>query len=453
MPYVFLDKRKKPWVYRFQFTDAKGRRRTGTGTTKKAETEEMAAIVQAKQTAIRKTWADAPKASASAKSRDFSKITAQYSAWGESCGGVGGRPWAPEHAEKREAGLAWWKKELGFQTLADLDGVLPRVENALRGLQEAKKSNLTIRHRATCLSAFCHWCVQRGLLDDDPLKGMVAFPKQAKQARRAMTAAEVQKLLEHCTPERRRMYECALASGLRANELRSLTVADVDAERGGLRLHAEWTKNRKPGFQPLPSPVVARLVEACKGRAGDAPLLEIGTQPARDLKRDFDKAKLLKFGPGGKVDFHALRVAYTTFVIESGANIKEAQALARHSTADLTLSVYAKARQERLSEVAEAVGRAALPSEAAEAVVIRTGTDDAPVVVESTPLAHGGKRAGSAVATSHAAAYTSDLSKAEGVRFPCTPASFSEVPCAEPVRRPVFCFPGSYVRSAGRSSD
>jgi len=42
------------------------------------------------------------------------------------------------------------------------------------------------------------------------------------------------------------------------------------------------------------------------------------------------------------VDFHALRVAYTIHVIESGADIKTAQTLARHCSPQLTLSIYAQ---------------------------------------------------------------------------------------------------------------
>ena len=63
-----------------------------------------------------------------------------------------------------------------------------------------------------------------------------------------MTAEEIHRLLRACAPERRLLYEVALCSGLRAGELRALTVAHLDTVRGGVRLDAEWTKNRKPGF-------------------------------------------------------------------------------------------------------------------------------------------------------------------------------------------------------------
>ena len=48
--------------------------------------------------------------------------------------------------------------------------------------------------------------------------------------------------------------------GLRANELRNLAVKHLDIKRGGLHLDAAWTKNRKPGFQPLAASLVQRLL-------------------------------------------------------------------------------------------------------------------------------------------------------------------------------------------------
>ena len=49
MPYIYLDKRKKPPVYRFQYWDYLGNRRSGTGTGSKAETEKLALQVQARE--------------------------------------------------------------------------------------------------------------------------------------------------------------------------------------------------------------------------------------------------------------------------------------------------------------------------------------------------------------------------------------------------------------------
>jgi len=74
-----------------------------------------------------------------------------------------------------------------------------------------------------------------------------------------MTKDEVKNLFATCAVHRRLLYETAMYSGLRANELRSLTVEDLDAENCRLLLPSDWAKNRTDGFQSLPKALIFRL--------------------------------------------------------------------------------------------------------------------------------------------------------------------------------------------------
>jgi len=69
----------------------------------------------------------------------------------------------------------------------------------------------------------------------------------------------VRRLLAVCPTYRRLLWETALLSGLRANELRHLSVDHLDVERGGLHLDASWTQNRRDDFLTLPRSLVHRL--------------------------------------------------------------------------------------------------------------------------------------------------------------------------------------------------
>ena len=107
---------------------------------------------------------------------------------------------------------------------------------------------------------------------------------------------------------RRLLYETAFVSGLRANELRHLTLTHLDEERGGVLLDPAWTKNRKAGFQPLPYSLLQRLKSfaesgevqsllkaAFKRGQGkcDLPpdsLLYVPSQPARTFYRNLKAA-------------------------------------------------------------------------------------------------------------------------------------------------------------------
>jgi len=93
------------------------------------------------------------------------------------------------------------------------------------------------------------------------------------------------------------------------------------------------------------------------------PLLYVPSHPARSLDKDLETAGIPKHAPGGKIDFHACRVAYINLVLESGAKVKEAQTLARHATPELTMNVYGRARKERLSEVVEQMAKSVVREE------------------------------------------------------------------------------------------
>ena len=187
-----------------------------------------------------------------------------------------------------------------------------------------------------------------GYLNDDPLNGLAPFDKTPQDQRRAMTPDEIGRLLK----------------------------------RGCLCLDAQWTKNRKSGYQPVPRALVQRLHAFAESgepaqlytrnfrRGGSQntapvnPLLYVPSHPARILDQDLEAAGIPKRTAGGKLDFHACRIAYVNLVFEYGnVSPKEAQDLARHSTPDLTFNVYGRTRDERLSEAVERLAEAVFPLE------------------------------------------------------------------------------------------
>ena len=90
------------------------------------------------------------------------------------------------------------------------------------------------------------------------------------------------------------------------------------------------------------------------------PLLYVPSQPARILDKDLEVAGVTKVTPMGKLDFHASRVSYINLVLDLGVSVREAQALARHSTPQMTMNVYGRPRQEKLSEVVSEMAESVL---------------------------------------------------------------------------------------------
>ncbi len=346
--------------WRFEYVDWQGRRKNGTGGTTRRETEKLAARVQAEQDEIRKGYRPPPTSASKHASRPVKEVMAEYCEWGESQGGRGGRPWSKVHAGLKRSRLKWWRDRLGLETLADLDGILTKAETALRELQEKGRTGKTLMNYSEALKGFTRWAVSRGYLDTEPLKDLDSFDATPRTTRRAMTRDEIQRLLKAAPEYRRLLYAVALTTGLRAGELRALTVSDLNEDFCGINLRADITKNRKPGIQPVPRSVMDALIESVRDKGPDEPLLRIPSHLTRRMDYDLKKAGIPKWTPEGKIDFHACRVAYITFIIEEGANVKEAQELARHSTPNLTMNVYGKTRRKRRSELTDRVGDALL---------------------------------------------------------------------------------------------
>ena len=369
--------RRKPrgndGVFQGWFVDWSGKRRFFRGTGDRKQTLAIARKLEDENREITLGYRPAPKISD--KPRKYLDTAEEYCSWGEAQGGLGGRPWGAKHARERRAKLAWWMNRLGLVTLADIAGILPRVEKMLRELSETR-SGKTVANYAETLTAFCGWCVTRGYLETDPLSALRAFDTTPKTRRRAMSPKEIERLLAKCRPDFRLLYETALVTGLRANELRNLETRHLDTRRCGLQLEAKWTKGRRSAFQPLPRDLAQRLENSAKnGQARrlyaaterrrrkssihippEQPLLYVPSHPGRELYIDLKLAEIAKWTPEGKLDFHALRTSFCTLIIESGANLKEAMSLMRHVTPDLTANAYARTRLDRLHGLTENVG-------------------------------------------------------------------------------------------------
>ena len=137
------------------------------------------------------------------------------------------------------------------------------------------------------------------------------------------------------------------------------------------------------------------LAKATGGERRRAGLESAGSQGLRRLHDQVTEERecrrqsdflAYRYGAGRVVHFHAPRHTYISRLVASGANIKVAQELARHSTPTLTLGRYA-----HVQLVDQMRALAALPAIEAPraniAALAATGTDDAVAVADEPPPA------------------------------------------------------------------
>lgn len=400
MAYIFKDKDKngkeRP-KWRFQYVDYTGRKRTRTGYTSRKETEMLANRLELEARDIKKGFREPPKAWHKHKERPINEVIAEYLEWGNTRGGRKSRPWSKSVAQDRSKHLSFWLDRLKWNTLSDTYGCLPKVERVLVDLQKNGRpyvdqhgkpkqtkpaSERTLASYTESLKAFINWAVRLEYLSENPLRGMRAFEAEPEIPHRPLTLEEQAKLLAVAPPHRRLVYEVALITGLRKNELMSLEPSDLDTQNSRLRLRPEWTKNREGEMRPIPRALCDRLVAYAK--TGEAlrlykrhyarknrtteypsnPLLFVPTHLSQAVATDLERAGIPKVTTAGRLDFHALRTTFVNMAVATNADVKTLQATARHSTPSLTLDIYARAQEEAIRKVTEAIGEQVLFTEA-----------------------------------------------------------------------------------------
>ncbi len=344
-------------VWRFKYKDYAGRWRYGTGWPDKQKTLRHANDVEAEHRAIRNGEKPLPSPRRLLVRRPIGEVMLDYLAWGRTQGGRGGRPWDGQNASLKEGYLRWWIDELKLKLLAEirLDDVEKVVQKMLKSGHYAPKS---VALRVEALRSFCLWSVRRGYFHYDPLAGLTKIDARPRDPHRALTDDEVARLLAVAPPHRRLWYEVALATGYRVSELRALRVRDLDLSGPSLPLGADFTKNRKNARQPITRELAQKLLESTRNGPEDAPLLDIPLQKAwKNLKCDLVKAGISATTDSGKASWHSLRKCFVNAVVRSGADLKTVMELARHSTAALSMEVYASTDAARLRQAAEAASQ------------------------------------------------------------------------------------------------
>ena len=390
---IYIDSQYKK--LRIQYTDWTGVRRTLTprdGTTE-LEAVKLFNKFQNEHDDIRIGLKPKPRIAAK---KTFTDTLTEYLNWGNACGGKRGMAWSPTYKRERPRFLKFWQKRLGITMLADLEGILPRVDKVLQEIQRTGVGRITktgkvVRkplHGKTLnayidsLGSFCQWCIDRNYLTEHPLKGLSKFHAAPATQRRALTIDEIQKLLESAPSQRALIYETAIFTGLRSGELRKLTVGHLDITHGAIRLDVKWTKNRKGGSQQVPARLLEKLTATTAGKPLTAPLLSFEgmSHPERALELDLEKIGSKKWGPGGKADFHSLRTTFVSLVCGTSATVKESMELARHTTPNLTMNTYARANNDRLSEIVENISQKVCPQDDKKRMAV--GAENDPKCIE-----------------------------------------------------------------------
>lgn len=114
---------------------------------------------------------------------------------------------------------------------------------------------------------------------------------------------------------------------------------------------AAYSKRRRDDVQPIRPELAELLRPWLADKPVGKPVFPMPEKTAKMMRVDLEAAGIPCYDSAGRVvDFHSLRHTYVSCIVDSGASVKVAQELARHSTPTLTVGRYAHTRFHDLTE-------------------------------------------------------------------------------------------------------
>jgi site-specific recombinase XerD len=274
---------------------------------------------------------------------------------------------------------------LQFACWADAQDVAPSVvgprdvRRYLAKLTERELSATTTARKLAAVRALFRSQREHGQIDQSPAD-LLATPRRASHLPRVMKALEVARLLDSIPAggplelRDRALFELAYACGLRAEEIVTLDVADVDHDAEQLRVEGKGSKTRfvpvgelalsavrlylergrpaltrTPGRDDAPQTATPAPARAGRDVPGEQALFlsrsgrRLGTSDVRRRLR----AWTTRAGIPGGISPHALRHSFATHLLDGGADLRSIQELLGHSSISTT-QVYTRVESARL---------------------------------------------------------------------------------------------------------
>ena len=235
-----------------------------------------------------------------------------------------------------------------------------RSESGRRAIEDRPAPSTSARKLAALRALFASQR-EHGRISQNPAD-LVSTPRRGEHLPHVLSAREAARLLDGIPVSSpldlrdRAMFELAYSCGLRAEEIVSLSTADVEHDAEQLRVEG---KGRKTRFVPVGEPAMAavrlyveraRPALATPGQAGSADALflsksgrPLGTSDVRRRLRTWTA----RVGVGEGCSPHALRHSFATHLLDGGADLRSIQELLGHATVSST-QIYTRVESARL---------------------------------------------------------------------------------------------------------
>jgi site-specific recombinase XerD len=259
-------------------------------------------------------------------------------------------------------GLARWSEPQGLDPAA----IGPReVRRYVARLSELGAAPSTSARKLAALRALFASQREHGMIAQNPAD-LVSTPRRGSHLPRVLSARDAATLLDGIPAgdaletRDRALFELAYSCGLRAEELISVEIADIDHDGEQLRVEG---KGRKTRFVPVGEPAmvaVRRYLERARpalaaaadpGARGGPPTNLFLSRTGRALGTSDVRRRLRRWagrtGVARDASPHALRHSFATHLLDGGADLMAIQEMLGHASVSST-QIYTRVESARL---------------------------------------------------------------------------------------------------------
>jgi integrase len=287
-----------------------------------------------------------------------------------------GRQVSAAHVDNVDHQLERIKDDCGFRWLIDVNrDALARW--MAQQLKSEAMSNRTINTYRSAWLAFCRWCVESGRMLTNPLEGLQTVENTESNPRRSLTVDELTRLLEAARvrplsqakiirkgprkgqpyanlkthveqrlidqgAERALLYRTMAFTGLRRNEIATLTVKDLclDQDMPYVSLRTRNTKNAQADQIPLKADLAETLRQWIANKLPNAKAFFVPQSMSATFDKDLEFARITKTVDDEVACPHSLRHTFASMLAQAGVSPQKAMRLLRHSDINLTAKRY-----------------------------------------------------------------------------------------------------------------
>jgi integrase/recombinase XerC len=216
----------------------------------------------------------------------------------------------------------------------------------------------SVARKLSSLKSYFKFLKRTDVISSDPARG-IRTPKIKKHLPGFLTYDQVEHALNITSPRDRAIMEVLYSCGLRAQELVSLRIVDIDFNRNEIKVKGKGNKERIVPFGRIAKHAILDYMkvrgESARGagRARTTPELFLNYQGRRLSTRSLQqivKKYLLRVAHAAGTNPHILRHSFATHLLDNGADLRAVQELLGHASLS-TVQIYTHLTKKRLRKI------------------------------------------------------------------------------------------------------